>query len=121
MARRVEEDALAVFLRGRHDSSLRNTANDGFNSSSDFNVGQRIEALLGTDRELVGGVITKVNNDGTYGIIFDTGHEFAALDGQLLSIELNKIVELETQLAQVYHFSRRFPVFVMFVVDASFD
>ncbi len=104
---------MAAFLRGVRNDNIpqRCLKND---SSPEFNVGQRIEALLGTDRQLVGGVITKVNGNGTYGIIFDSGHEFTALDGQLLTVEINKIVELETQLAQVFIFT------LLFVFVASF-
>jgi CRISPR/Cas system-associated exonuclease Cas4 (RecB family) len=60
-----------------------------------------VEALLGTKRKCVGGHVVADNDDGTYGVAFDSGHEFAAVDGALLTAEVSKVQELETQLAHL--------------------
>jgi hypothetical protein len=72
--------------------------------SSKFAVGQRIEALLGTkvsNNRITGGIVLGILKDGSYAVIFDTGDEFESLDESLLSREIDRVAELETQLAQV--------------------
>jgi hypothetical protein len=73
----------------------------GGGATRKFFLDQRVEALLGTKRKCVGGQIVADNGDGTYGVAFDSGHEFAAVDGALLTAEMSKVQELEVQLAHL--------------------
>ena len=73
----------------------------GGSGTRTFFVDQRVEALLGTKRKCVGGQIVCDNRDGTYAVAFDSGHEFAGVDGALLTAEISKVEELETQLAHL--------------------
>ena len=67
-----------------------------------FVVGQRVEALLGAERVCTGGVVCGDNGgNGTYWVVFDGGHEFAAVDGALLCAEVTKAEVLAEQLAQL--------------------
>ena len=65
-------------------------------------MGDRVEALLGPERQCTGGVVIGDNGgDGTYWVVFDTGHEFTSVAAALLCPEESRAADLEAQLAQL--------------------
>lgn len=106
MSSSSREDSLEQFIAGESmSSSVSNSYAypNGQKTGSTFQVGQRVEALLGTskDKNMVGGVILAENGYDSYTVLFDSGYEFENVHASLLSEEENKIKELETQLAHL--------------------
>mmetsp|Transcript_81640 Transcript_81640/g.162959 ORF Transcript_81640/g.162959 Transcript_81640/m.162959 type:complete len:527 (+) Transcript_81640:95-1675(+) len=90
-------DALSMFLES-HDAPESHGQTPAVPV---FKVGQKCEALLGKERVCTVGHVIYDNEDGTYAVYFESGHEFSAVDGGILTLVVDRILEIETQLAQV--------------------
>jgi hypothetical protein len=100
------EDSLEQFLSKESMGSSVGSSYPyitGSKTGSKFQVGARVEALLGTNKakQMVGGVVLADTGYDTYTVLFDSGYEFENVHVSLLSEEENKIKELETQLAHL--------------------
>jgi hypothetical protein len=92
-----DDDALSSFI----GSQYPNGGPEQPPAGPVFVVGQKVEALLGKARVCTLGHVIYDNCDGSYAVWFETGHEFAAVDGEILTPIVDRVLEIETQLAQV--------------------